>query len=205
MPACRERVCTFHGHDLADVYVRVGHRRSPQLSAPVKPPSTDFLRSFPNIFAAIRDGCFVCSIQRDGGREAQRPAGDVVHDLRTSGFPCRALLRTARALRALRARQLHSAAVRKRQRLVDEAVKMDGPVLMPFRHKDVGQTVAPDTVVRPTVDHLRQCFHVVPVDFRRVERQRHEIPERRRQADIAHLRCSAAHAALHVGGGVCRR
>lgn len=205
MSACRERVSTFHGHDLADVYVRVGHRRFPQLSAPVKPPSADFFRSFPNIFAAIRDSRLVRTIQRYGGRKAQRPAGNVVHDLRTSGFPCRALLRTARALRALRARQLHGAAVRKRQRLVYEAVKMDGPILMPFRHKDVGQTVAPDAVVRPTVDDLRQCLHVVPVDFRRVERQRHEIPERRRQADIAHLRCSAAHAALHVGGGVCRR
>ena len=196
---------TFHGHDLADVYVRVGHRRFSQFSTPVKPSPADFFRSFPNIFAAIRDSCFVRTIQRDGGREAQRPAGDVVHDLRASGLPCRALLRTARALRALRARQLHGATVRKRQRLVDEAVKMDGPVFVPFRHKDVGQTVAADTVVRPTVDDLRQCFHIVPVDFRGVERQRHEIPERRRQADIAHLRCSAAHAALHVGGGVCRR
>ena len=198
-------MCTLHGHDLADVHVRVGHRRLSQLSAPVKPPSADFFRRFPNIFAAIRNSRLIRTVQRNGGREAQRPAGDVVHDLRASGFPCRALLRTARALRALRARQLHGAAVQKRQRLVDEAVKMDGPVLVPFRHKDVGQTVAADTVVRPTVDDLRQCLHVVPVDLRRIQRQRHEIPERRRQADVTHLRRGAAHAALHVGGGVCRR
>ena len=45
----------------------------------------------------------------------------------------------------------------------------------------------------------------MPVDFRGVERQRHEIPERRRQADIAHLRRCAPHAALLICGGIRRR
>ena len=82
---------------------------------------------------------------------------------------------------------------------------MNGPVLVPFRHKDIRQTVAADTVVRPTVQDFRQGIHIVPVDFCGVERQRHEIPERRRQTDIAHLRRCAPHAALLIRGGIRRR
>lgn len=45
----------------------------------------------------------------------------------------------------------------------------------------------------------------MPVDLRRIERQRHEIPKRGRQADIAHLRRCTAHAALCIRGGIRRR
>ena len=82
---------------------------------------------------------------------------------------------------------------------------MNGAVLVPFRHKDIRQTVAADTVVRPTVQDFRQGVHIVPVDFCGVERQRHEIPERRRQTDVAHLRRCTPHTAFLIRGGVRRR
>ena len=205
MPACGEGVRTFTRSQVVHVDLCILHDRFSQLSAPIEPPAPNLFRRFPNIFAAIRNGCLICSIQRNGRRESQRPSRNVVHRLCTSGFPFRALLRIARTPQALRARQLHRAAVQKRHRLREESVKVNRTILMPFRHKDVRQTVAADTVVRPTVQNLRQCLHVVPVDFRRVKRQRHEIPERRRQTDIAHLRRCTPHAALTICGGIRRR
>ena len=72
-------------------------------------------------------------------------------------------------------RHVKRAGVNDAEGVVEEAVEVDGSVLVPFRHKDVRQPIPAHMVVKPTIERLGDLPHVVPVYLRLVERQRHEV------------------------------
>ena len=80
-----------------------------------------------------------------------------------------------------------------------EAVEVIGPVLVPFRNKDVSQTMPPHHVIAPAAQCLDYGGPIVAVDFRRVKGQRHEEVEAVRKCQPPKLGPGPAHGAHHVG------
>jgi len=80
-------------------------------------------------------------------------------------------------------------------------MQMNRAVLMPFRHKDIPQPLPPHAIIRPAIENVRQRSHVVPVNLRRVERQRDEPPEIVAKRQIPDTASSPPHASFLIGGG----
>lgn len=93
-------------------------------------------------------------------------------------------LRCAAGLPWLPMPQVYGAAVYGLQRAVEEAVEMEGPVLVQLRHQDVSQAVTPDVIVQPGVKLPRHRCHVVAVYLGPVQRQSHEVSEVVRQGEV---------------------
>ena len=61
--------------------------------------------------------------------------------------------------------------------VIEEAVKMNGPIPVMFRHKYIFQPTTADIVIKPMIQVARDLFWVVPVDFLRAQSKRHKPPE----------------------------
>lgn len=97
-------------------------------------------------------GCvLLIAVQVHGGGEAEPPVGQIV-DRHALGL-------------APAVHQTHGGAV-------DEAMEVNGPVLVKLRHKDVTEALPPDLIVQPGVEALHDRAIIVAVDLTRVEGER---------------------------------
>src|SRR5699024_424124 len=92
-------------------------------TAGVVPAAAWLLALLADVLADVAHGGVVVAVEFDGGGEAHGPGGKVVDWV---PFPVPVAGKNG----------LHS--------VVEEAVEVDGPVLVPLRHKDVGQAMAAD-------------------------------------------------------------
>ena len=199
-PGHAECITSFDGFDFPVIDIEIGYHRFLQLSPTVKPPSTDFFLLLSNIFAHIRNRRMIIPRQLQRRRKAQRPVWNIVHSLPALGEPLRRL-RCAPGLARLASRAGDRAGIHQRQSVIEEAVQVNGSVLMPFRHKEITQPLAPHAIVRPPVQNPSQRLHVVPVDLRRVQRQRHEPTEIITKRKVSEACSRPPHASFLIGGG----
>lgn len=148
-----------------------------EVAAGVIPAASGLFALLADVLADVGDGGMVVAVELDGGGEAEPPAWEVVDGV---------------------ALAVPVAAVDGLQGVVEEAVKVDSPVLVPFGHQDVGQPPTADLVIEPGVELAGDFGHVVAADLGLVEGEGDEPAEGVGEGQVSDLGACSAHGAFAV-------
>lgn len=168
------------GLDIPDAHVGEGDLGPPEVPAGVVPAPAGLLALLADVLADVAHSGVVVAVELQSGGEAQRPAGQVEDGVTLA---------------------VGVAAVHGGHSIVEEAVEVDGPVLVALGHQDIGQAMPPDLVVQPGIELAGDGGHIVAVHPGGVQGEGNEPAEGVCQGQIADLGPSPAHGAPRVRRG----
>jgi hypothetical protein len=180
----------------------VFHARLREFATVIVPATTHHaaLYLLSDILADVSDGAGSISVELNRSRESIVPSGEIVDDLGSVIKPALALARAARFTRLRRAGHPESTTVDCFECVGKEAVEVYSPVLMPFRHDNVCESLPADLIVSPLGKAPYNESILIPIHLSSVQSESYKVLNRRTVREFTHTSASTTSRAENVSG-----